>query len=126
VKYKVIVDTSPADAPQEHEMAAALIVAAHFKTDITFLRPGKYRTPDLDVNGEKWELKSPIGDGKKTMENNLRSAKQQSKNIIIDLGRCKMHQLKAISRINYFLSRQSAIKKVKLITKSQKVLDILQ
>lgn len=61
-KYQVIVQTDLVDVPREHELSAALILAHHFKTDVVFLRPETKKTPDVDVNGTKWEIKSPRGD----------------------------------------------------------------
>ena len=106
-------------------MSAALILAYHFKTDVVFLRPRHARTPDIQINSVKWEIKSPLGNSKKTIENNLRLARKQSRNIVIDLRRIKMHQTKAIARIHYFLSRQKQIKRLLVITKDQKIVDIL-
>lgn len=124
-KYEVIVKTDLADLPKDHELSAALILAYYFKTDVTFLRPKYARTPDVDVDGVKWEIKSPMGNSKKTIENNLRMARKQSHNVVIDLRRIKMHKVRAVSRINYFLSRQRQIKRVIVITKDQKIVDIL-
>ena len=125
-KYEVIVKTDVKDRPKDHEMSAALILANYyFKADVTFLRPQSNRTPDIDVNGAKWEIKSPMGNSKKTIENNLRMARKQSYNVIIDLRRIKMHKTRAIARINYFLSRQKQIKRVIIITNEQKVVEIL-
>lgn len=71
-----------------------------------------------------WELKSPTGSGKKTMENNLRSANGQSRRVVIDLTRCKMHQDKAISRIKFFMDTNNhQIKSLLIITKSEKIID---
>jgi hypothetical protein len=126
MQYKVEVFTDPKNRPRDHEMYAALILAAHFKTDVVFLRPENQKTPDLDINDVHWEIKSPTGDGKKTMENNLRSARKQSQNIVISLSRSKMHHRQAISRINFYLRTEShRIKSLKVITKSGKVIDII-
>lgn len=125
-KYKVIVKTDPQDYPKEHEMSAAILLAYHFKSDIIFLRPESKRTPDIEVNDAKWEIKSPTGGGKKTIENNLRLARKQSQFIVLDLRRCKLHQARAISRIKFYLATNAHnIKKLKIISKSQKVIDIL-
>lgn len=64
-KYKVVIQTGPVDTPREHEMSAAILLAYHFKTDVIFLRPEAKRTPDIDVNGVRWEIKSPKGNAKK-------------------------------------------------------------
>jgi Contact-dependent growth inhibition CdiA C-terminal domain len=125
-KYQVIVQTDLADAPKEHELSAALILADHFKADVIFLRPERKKTPDIDVNGTKWEIKSPTGNGKKTIDNNLRAAHKQSRHVVLDLRRAKLHQSKAIARINYYLSAgPHKIKHLKIITKTHKIIDIL-
>lgn len=124
-KYEVIISTDLAERPQDHELSAALILASYFKCDIIFLRPEKHKTPDLDANGVKWEIKSPRGDGKKTIENNFRAARKQSENIILDLRRIKMHQSKPTVRINHFLSQPHRFKRVLIITKNNKVIEIL-
>lgn len=125
-KYNVIVQTDLVDVPKDHELSAALILAYHFKTDVIFLRPERKKTPDIDVDGTKWEIKSPRGNGKKTIDNNLRAAHKQSRNIVLDLRRAKLHQSRAIARINYYLSvGPHKIKHLKIITKTQKIIDIL-
>ena len=124
-RYEVIVKTSVEDAPEIHEMSAALILAYHFKTDVVFLRVQHGRTPDVDIDGIKWEIKSPLGDGKRTIDNNFSEARGQSKNIVIDLRRTKMHQAKASARIRYYLSTPHHFKQVLVITKSKKVVVIL-
>ncbi len=124
MKYQVIVKTDLKDRPEDHELSAALILAAYFKADVMFLRHKSSKTPDIKVNSMKWEIKSPRGNSKKTIENNLRMARKQSRNIIVDLRRIKLHQQKAISRINFFLSGPHRFKKVLVITKTEKVIEI--
>lgn len=126
IKYKVIVKTSVRDCPKDHEMSAAILLANYFRADVIFLRPGHQKTPDLQIGSSMWEIKSPSGDGKKTMENNLRTARKQSKNIVVDLNRCKMNYYKAHARINFYLKTEAhGIKHLKLITKSKKIVDII-
>lgn len=126
MKYKIIVDTDIKDAPKEHELSAALILAYHFKSDVIFLRPQTDKTPDIDVIGTKWEIKSPRGDSKKTIENNLRTARKQSENIVIDLSRSRMHITRAIARTRFYLRTEAHdIKRLKIITKTQRIIDIL-
>jgi hypothetical protein len=125
MEYKVIIKTGLKDRPKDHELSAALILADYFRSDVIFLRPQLDKTPDIDASGARWEIKSPKGDGKKTVENNFRTARKQSLNIVIDLRRIKMHQQKALARITFFLSKPNHFKKVLVITKSQKVIEIL-
>lgn len=124
-RYEVIIKTKPDDAPREHELSAALILAYHFKTDVIFIRPETKKTPDLEINGVKWEIKSPKGGAKKTIENNLRAARKQSFNIVLDLRRTKLHQSKAEARVRFYLvSAPGNIKRLILITKTHKIIDI--
>lgn len=127
MRYKVIVETGIADSPQSHELKAALIIAnEYFKADVLFLRPTIHTTPDIECKGIKWEIKSPTGSGKKTIENNLRNARRQSAHIIMDFTRMKLHQTKAISNIEYYLKRSSGqFQKVIVITKAKKIIEIL-
>ena len=125
-KYEVIVKTDIKDRPKDHEMSAALILANYyFKADVTFLRPESNKTPDIEVDGKKWEIKSPLGNGKRTIDNNFSEARGQSKNIVIDLRRIKMHQAKANARIRHYLSTPHRFKQVLVITKSKNVVVIL-
>lgn len=124
--YEIIVKTDPVDFPHDHEMAAAIILAYHFKADVIFLRPERDKTPDIEAGGTRWEIKSPRGNAKKTIENNLRLARKQSSNIVIDLTRSKMHQTQAIARVRFYVRTQAhTIKRLKIITKTQKFIDIL-
>ena len=125
-KFKVIIKTSLEDAPKEHELSAAMILGDHFKSDVIFLRPGEKKTPDVEIGDTKWEIKSPKGNSKKTIDNNLRTARKQSQNIVIDLRRAKLHQKKAEAHIRHYLaSGPHNIKRLKIITKHRKIIDIL-
>ena len=125
MKYHVIIETDFRNRPKEHELSAALLIANYFQTDVVFLRPTCQHTPDLDIKGVLWELKSPLGNGKNTIKNNLHNARKQSTNVIIDLRRIKMHQSKALSNINhYFTSHKSQIRHLIIIEKSEEVLEI--
>jgi len=124
MKYRVIVETDFRNRPKEHELSAAFLIANYFKTDIVFLRPSCQHTPDLNVNGTKWELKSPLGNGKNTIKNNLHTARKHTVNVIIDLRRTRMHQAKAIANINYyFASHRSQIRHLIIITKTEEILE---
>lgn len=126
MKYRVILETDFRNRPKEHELSAAILIADFFQTDIIFLRPTCQHTPDLEINNIRWELKSPLGDGKNTIKNNLHGARKQSVNIIIDLRRIKMHQAKAIANIKHYLtSHHTQIRRLIVITKSEEILELL-
>ena len=125
MKYRVIIETDFRNRPKEHELSTAILIANYFQTDITFLRPSCQCTPDLNIKGVKWELKSPLGNSKNTIKNNLHNARKQSTNVILDLRRIKMHQTKALANIKYyFMSHRSQIRHLIVITKSEEILEI--
>lgn len=124
--YRIIQDLNDPDPPREHEKHAARIIAEYFRSDLVFVRKGPSSTPDIKIlkTNQVWELKSPLGNGKRTMANNLREASGQSKNIILDLSRCKMNNKNALSRVRGFLnSGDSHIKRLLVIEKNGKVID---
>jgi len=123
-QYNVVVNTSPQDAPYDFEMSAALLIANYFKTNITFLRPYPLKTPDLEINGTKWELKSPTGSSKNTIYNNIKTARKQSINIVIDLRRCKLNRNKAMSNIkSAYKKRRRKTGTYLIIDKNGEILD---
>ena len=129
-KFKVSLEKGLSPSPYKHELAAAGIIADYLKSDILFLRRNPNASPDLLVEktNQIWELKSPIGNGKRTIANNLRNASHQSKKVIIDLSRCKMNNSRALSRINEYSKKGNPnIKKLLIIDKKGHVVDnILQ
>ena len=128
IEYKIIEALNETDPPKEHEKRATKIIAQYFKSDIMFNRKTNSSSPDLTIikTNQIWELKSPLGNGKRTMANNLRDAARQSKLVIVDLSRCKMNNQNALSRIKGFVNGgDSSIKKLLVIDKNKKVLEIL-
>ncbi len=83
-----------------------------------------FHTPDIIMNGLPWEIKSPQGDGKKTVQNIIQKAAQQSGNVIIDLRRIKMPEEKAISSFKQQFRLSKSLKRMKLITKTSDIIDI--
>jgi hypothetical protein len=65
-----------------------------------------------------------MGSSARTIENNMRAARKQSENIIIDLSRLKLHQQRAIAHIRFFLSKPNQFERVLVITKSRKIIEI--
>lgn len=73
-----------------HEKLAVDFLAVKLGYDVTFLVPNRgkgAKTPDIEMNGLLWEIKSPKGKSSRTIENNLRAALRQSPNILLDLRR---------------------------------------
>jgi hypothetical protein len=126
-KAQVIISQSISPPPEEYEISAAWILARHYQCAIEFLKPldgYKMKTPDFVMNALEWEMKSPNGNAKRTIRNNLDLAKTQSPNIIIDTRRTRLSD----ERIEEELRRQCEIKKriyrLLMITKDGRVVEI--
>ena len=125
-QYRILIPSKMNPKPSEEEMRVAWILLGHFKEDVAFVERCNIKTPDFKISGRFWELKSPIGNGARTIDNILRDATKQSKNIILNLSRCKLPQQQAISKAkNYLKINHRGIDRVLLVTKSGKIIDIL-
>ena len=83
-------------------------------------------TPDIVMEKIKWEIKSPIGEGKYLIANTIQRAIKQSPNIIIDLRRTKRHQIKCVREIEKEFKKSNSIKRLKIILKNGKLLDFMK
>ncbi len=75
---------------ERHEKIAVDFIAVVLCYNVTFLVPDRregVKTPDIEMNGQHWEIKSPRGRSSRTIDNNLRNAFRQSPYIILDLRR---------------------------------------
>jgi len=112
--------------PENHELETASFLA-NLGYDIEFISPSQVKnnkTPDIIMSKLEWEIKSPISDGKRSIEHALRSALRQSENIIFDLRRSKLLTEKVLSKISNEIKKTKKIKRFLLITKSNKLLDL--
>ena len=81
-------------------------------------------TPDILMDKIRWEMKSPTGKGKYLISNTIQRAVLQSQNVIIDLRRTKRHQTKCLREINQEFEKSRSLKRIKIITKSRKIIDL--
>ena len=79
------------------------------------------RTPDIKMDGLLWEIKSPKGSSSRTIETNLRCASKQSANIIIDLRRIKIDEIRAFSQIKKEIKFRKIIKNIIVIRKNYEI-----
>ncbi len=111
---------------EQHELDVAKVLNKLGK-DVEFILPSRVkfsRTPDIRMDGLLWEIKSPKGSSSRTIENNLRTALKQSKNIIIDLRRIKIDEKRAISQIMKQFKFSKLINRIILIKQNKEILDI--
>ena len=87
--------------PERHELDTARFFSSLGK-DIEFIRPsnipGVY-SPDIIMDGVEWEIKSPKGKGKRTIEKSYHKASLQAKNIIFDLRRINLPDRKCVAQL---------------------------
>lgn len=81
------------------------------------------RAPDIVMNGLRWEMKSPKGEGKYLMQNTIQKAVKQSRNVIVDLRRAKRPQERCLQELEKEFDSSKSLQKLKVITKSRKILD---
>lgn len=101
-----------------------------FFTDLNYdieLIPPSYipntKTPDFKMNGLLWEMKSPIGKTRSTIEHAFQAAIKQSKNIVFDLRRVQMPNEKAIKILEQLFHYSKNAKHLLIITKDKKILE---
>ena len=113
--------------PAKHELATAKVFAALGK-DVEFIQSSNIKgnhTPDFWMDGKMWEVKSPTGSGKRTIEKLFSEAAKQSEHVIFDLSRCKSSDEPLhLRNIQRETNIRKYFKSVKVITKTGQVLDI--
>lgn len=80
-------------------------------------------TPDVVMDGKKWELKSPKGKGRWLLENTLQKAVKQSPYIIVDLNRIKIPSIKCLQELEKQFYKSKGIKWLKIIMKNKEMID---
>jgi len=109
----------------ERDTAEALARAGY---EVEFVREHhRHRIvlPDVLINGEYWEMKSPKTNKISQLEMNLKRASRQSPNIILDSQRIKDIPDDRVQKflIERFIRRRN-IKKLLFITKRREIIDI--
>jgi hypothetical protein len=112
--------------PDDDELRVAEILARITGEKVLFLAPNRvknYRTPDIKIGKMLWEIKIPKGKGKYTLAHAFKSAVGQSENLAFYLINWKLPEKKAIDRLEKEFKMSRAAKRMKIILKSEKVLD---
>ncbi len=119
------IDISALNAPPEkNELETAKYFAALGK-NITFIKPSSipnHHSPDILMDGLEWEMKAPIGSGKRNIEYNFRKAVAQSKNIIFDLRHIKIPEQQCIIKLEKEFFARPYLNKLYIIKKSGELL----
>lgn len=81
------------------------------------------RMPDIMMQGVAWEMKSPEGKGKNTIRNTIQNGEHQSNSLIVDLRRIKLDESVAIKELEMHFKLSKRVRRLKIITKDEKLLD---
>jgi len=112
--------------PEQHEIETARFFSER-GCDVSFIPPSnspKVHTPDIMMCGIAWEIKSPTGKSKRTIENCIRQAAKQSHYIIIDLRRVKLEDRICLLQIKRQFNLKTYIKRILVITKSLELVEL--
>ena len=122
--HKVIIEAYA--SPDRYEIKVAFDLLEYWGSDIVLRKSGQSYSPDLLAvkTNQLWEIKNIRGNSANTIEHNLAKAKMQSENIIVSLYRTKMAPHRAIGRIKTELKKRRDIKRLILITKDHKIIEI--
>ncbi len=110
---------------QDHEFQTVKLLLAQ-GYNIELIPPSQIkglRMPDIIMNGMRWEIKAPQGNGKYTVQNTIQNAARQSCNIIIDLHRCRIPEEKAIRDFINEYTKSRYVRRMKIIRKNNEILD---
>lgn len=111
----------------KHELrtANALATAGHIVEFLPTKDIKNAKSPDILLNGEKWELKAPKTDKLSAIERNLKRATKQSSNIVIDSHRLrKIHDSTVQKFLLQKFRQQKTIKKLLFVNRKHQVIDI--
>jgi len=124
---RVIIPVGHPKPPEPHEEDAAKILARHYQTTVEFLIPVddyKRKSADIVMLGVQWEIKTPKGDSKYTIQKQFRRASKQAKNIIIDTRRTKLKYTNIENQALFEWRKRPVISKIILIDKFEKVVEL--
>ena len=106
-------------------MAVAVLVAKGY--DVVFIAPTRLeaqKTPDIEMLGLRWEMKTPMGKSKTTIFNAMKRGAKQSKYLVIDLRRTSIRQEQALKDIKISMQKTASIQRVIVIDKQSNIIDI--
>ena len=122
--HQIHIPVGVSPQPEKYEITAAWLLADYFKADVYFVVRSIHKTADFKIGNVYWEVKSPTGSGKRTVQHTLQAALKQSPNIIIDARRSKMHINKLKNELTWQAAQTTKIRRLLLITKASKILEI--
>ena len=115
------IDISQLNCPPDRSEFSVAKYFADLGKDIVFIPPsaipGQHR-PDILMDGVEWEIKCPEGNSKRTIENNMRKALLQSRNVIFDLRHIQLSEKEGLSKLEKEYRINSQLRKLYIIRKN--------
>ena len=115
------IDVSQLKSPPNRAEIDVAELFASLGKDIVFIQPSSIpnqHTPDIIMDGVEWEIKSPIGNGRRTIENSVRTGVKQSKYLIFDLRHIMLSDKDSYAYLEREFSNRKYIKRVYIIRKN--------
>ncbi|MDR2672763.1 MAG: hypothetical protein LBC35_05675 [Coriobacteriales bacterium] len=126
-KFKVIISTDTSPYPWPHEISAAVILAEYFQADVEFQkRIINSKSADVLIKGTAWEIKSPTGKGKRNIQHTLGAALKQSRCIVFDARRSKIHINRIMSELQRQFAMTASIERLILIRKDKTIVELFR
>ena len=111
---------------EPHEDATALFLT-QFGLNIEYIKPSNIhnnRNADFMINGSVWETKSPNGNGNSTIARKFHKASKQADKMVLDLRRIKIATEEATNQAINSFQKSRGIRRLLLITKDARLIDI--
>lgn len=89
------------EAPSEHEVLTGLRLAEE-GMDVLFRidsRKKGAKNPDVEMNQQVWEFKAPTGQGKNTVDSQMKRAGKQTERLVLDLRRSELDDKESIQDV---------------------------
>lgn len=108
---------------ESHEVETARRLADHgHEIDFRPISTSRgVKNPDVTMDGDTWEFKSPTGSGKNTISHQFSRAGKQATNVVFDLSRCGLDDATAIEQIRRRFFGQRRITRIIVIDKTGKL-----
>ena len=100
------------------------LVALRLTTILEPINSYKRTTPDIIINGQRWEIKSPTTTKLSTFENRFKDASHQSKYIVMDLRRLQIDEDKALRYLERLIRLHRRVQRVLVIKKDASIVGL--
>lgn len=108
--------------PERHEKRIAQILANYFNCNVIFVKTEIIKTADINIKGKIWELKSPTGNSKHTIQHQFNRANKQSKYLVIDCSRTSKRESTVKRESMRYFKESSLFKGLIIVSRKGKII----